>query len=107
MRQPITASKAHLNPERVAFYMEQLDETASVTVFDTGTELILADGHHRIEAAQRLGRTTIEADLRSGTRHEALQFAIQHAKEQRGLTDDEVVAAIRRQAGWRWGHSVG
>jgi ParB-like chromosome segregation protein Spo0J len=103
MREPIEASRSDLNADRVDHYMETLDDARPVTVFRTSTELILADGHHRVEAARRLGRTTIEADVRPGSRHDALQFAIDHAKEQRGLSEAEVITAIRRQAGSQWG----
>ena len=101
--QPIVDSRAHLNPRRVDQYMRALDEATPVTVFDTGDELILADGHHRVEAARRLGLATIEADVRRGSRHDALEFAIELARDQRGLSRDEVLSAIRRQAGHAWG----
>jgi ParB-like chromosome segregation protein Spo0J len=103
MPEPIIASRGHLNPDRIAFYMANIDAWEPVTVFDTGDALILADGHHRVEAARRLGRTTIKADIRRGTQHDALRFAINLGAEQRGLSEDEVIAAIRRQAGPRFG----
>jgi ParB-like chromosome segregation protein Spo0J len=83
--------------------MRSLDVSAPVTVFDTGDELFLADGHHRVEAARRLGRMTIEANVRRGSRHDALEFAIELARDQRGLSRDEVRAALCRQAGDAWG----
>jgi ParB-like chromosome segregation protein Spo0J len=107
MEGPIEASRSHLNADRVDHYMETLDDASPVTVFRTNIELILSDGHHRVEAARRLGRTTIEADVRPGSRDDALQFAIDHAKEPRGLTEAEVITAIRRQAGSQWGSTPG
>jgi hypothetical protein len=46
-------------------YTRRLDEAQPVTVFDSGDELILADGYHRVEAARQLGRTTITSIRRA------------------------------------------
>ena len=98
-------SPSRLDPERVAWYVEHLDEAAPVTVFQLEDRLLLADGHHRVEAAQRLGRTRVLADVRRGSPQDALRFAARMAAEQRGLTEDEAVEAIKRRAGRRWGQS--
>jgi ParB-like chromosome segregation protein Spo0J len=71
-------------------------------VYDTGDALILADGYHRVEAARRLGRTTIKAEVRRGSRTDALRFAVALSKEQRGLTASQALSAIKKRAGGRW-----
>ena len=96
---PIAASKLHLDPERVSWYIEHLDEAEPVTVFELDEGLLLADGHHRVEAAQRLGRSTITADVRLGTRSDALDFAVALAKEQRGVSAGVALDAIKARSG--------
>ncbi|MGT2460788.1 hypothetical protein [Sinomonas atrocyanea] len=93
----IERSRPHLDPERVSYYVEHFDEASPVVVFDIGGVLLLADGHHRLAAAQQLGRTSVKADLRRGQRAEALQFAIDLARQQRGITTQEVLEAISRR----------
>jgi hypothetical protein len=95
---PIEASRPHLDPERVDYYCANLDRATPVTVFDSGDGLLLADGYHRVAAAQRVGRTTIRADVRRGNRSEALHFAIDLAKQQRNLTEKQAIDAIRRRS---------
>ena len=90
--------RQHLDPDRVAYYRAALDAATPVTVFDVDGRLLLADGHHRVAAAQMLGRTEVLADVRrSGTTRDALRFAVDLAKQQRGMTEEEVLAAIRRR----------
>ena len=46
-------------------------------ILTVGNEHLLADGHHRIAAARRSGRTDIEVDNRPGGKAEAIALAIQ------------------------------
>jgi len=73
-------------------------------VFDVDGALLLADGHHRIAAAEQLGRSTVRADVRKGERRDALQFAIGLGQKQRGLTEGQIIDAIARR-GQRPGQS--
>jgi hypothetical protein len=101
-QEPLVESRSHLDRGRVAAYTAQLDEAQPVTVFDTGHELILADGYHRVEAARQVGRATIKADVRRGSRSDALRFAVALSMDQRGVKDSEALSAIKRRAGGRW-----
>jgi hypothetical protein len=103
MPEPIVASKPHLDPERVSWYLGRLDKAEPVTVFDLEEGLLLADGHHRVEAAQRLGQTTIKADVRQGSRTDALDFAVALAQEQRGITAEVALDAIKARDTEAWG----
>jgi hypothetical protein len=47
-----------------------------VVVFFDGAEYWLADGFHRIIAAEELGLAEIAADVREGTRRDAILFAV-------------------------------
>lgn len=96
---PIAHNRPHLDGDQVSFYAAHLDEVAPVVVFDTGDQLLLADGYHRVAAAQQLGKAVIQADVRKGTRADALAFAVRLGRRQRGLTEDDVLRAIRRRGG--------
>ena len=82
--------EGHLDPERVERYRRSIDRLAPVVVFETEDGLLLADGYHRIAAAVREGQATIEAEVRKGTRKEALEYAAAAGACQRGLSPDEV-----------------
>jgi len=88
----------HVDPERVDRYIGVLDEMPPVTVFDTPTGLLLADGYHRLAAARRLGRKTISATVIQGNDSEALRFATELAMRERGLSEEDVARAIRRHS---------
>jgi len=47
-----------------------------VVVFHDGNQHHLADGFHRVMAAQRIGRAVIEATVQPGTQQDALWFAL-------------------------------
>lgn len=93
----IERSRPHLDADRVSFYLEHLDESTPVVVFSVNGHLLLADGHHRVAAAEQLGRTTVRAEVREGERGDALQFAIDLAQRQRRLSRQEVIDAIARR----------
>ncbi|HWG24948.1 hypothetical protein [Actinospica sp.] len=71
---PIQTQRPHLDQSRVAHWMAHLDDAPAVVIFDDGSRLILADGHHRVEAARRVGRSAIRADIRARTMQDALRF---------------------------------
>jgi ParB-like chromosome segregation protein Spo0J len=53
------------------------DQFPPIVVYHDGQTNWLADGHHRVEAVRRAGRTEIVAEVRSGDRRDALLHAIQ------------------------------
>lgn len=57
-------------------YLASLDEADLIEVFKdpSSGEQILVDGHHRVAAAQDLGRMTIRAKVAPGTRADALRM---------------------------------
>ncbi len=93
----IERSRPHLDPDRVAYYVKHLDESTPVVVFNVDGNLLLADGHHRVAAAEQLGRSTVRAEVREGRQSDALQFAIDLAQRQRGLSRQQIVDAIARR----------
>jgi|GEM_PF-2258878 len=71
---------------RVGLEQEVIDDYATamingavfplVTVFYDGTMYWLADGFHRLEAAKKIGAITLSADVRQGTRRDALLYSV-------------------------------
>ena len=64
--------EAHLDVTRVEHYAQMLDALPPVVVFETAEGLLLADGYHRVAAARRRGLKEVEAEVRKGSRHDAL-----------------------------------
>jgi ParB-like chromosome segregation protein Spo0J len=100
---PLVDPRAHLDPERVAHYVETHDPLPPVVVYQTAEGLLLVDGYHRIAAAQQRGATTIEAEIRHGSRNDALRYAAAMAAAQRGVTAQEATDRIEHHSGRRWG----
>jgi hypothetical protein len=55
--------------------LKQEDEFPPVTVFDDGEVLWLADGNHTLLAHKLAGKSMVRADVRRGTRRDALDHA--------------------------------
>ena len=78
-------------------YEDAFDRLPPVDVFKTAEGLLLADGFHRIAAAERLGHAKIEAKVHKGTREEAAEYAvISNTKNADPLTPEERDDGIRR-----------
>lgn len=74
-----TQIRCEISESTVAEYAEALsagDCFPPVTIFHDGSQYILADGFHRVIAATRAGRESIFADVRTGSRSDALRFAL-------------------------------
>jgi len=90
--------EAHLDAARAERYAGTLDALPPLVVFDTPEGLLLADGYHRLAAARRRGLETIEAEVRSGSRHDALRYAAKVGAAQRGISPEEAASYIERYA---------
>ncbi len=64
--------------------MRNGDTFPPVTVFHDGANYWLADGFHRVHAALQVGSETIEADVQTGSKRDAL-FTALAANQKRGL----------------------
>lgn len=83
--------------ETLRRYEDAFDKLPPVDVFDTSDGLLLADGFHRIAAAIRLGKQSINAKVHKGTRQDALEHAvIANTKNADPLTSEERDDGIRR-----------
>jgi ParB-like chromosome segregation protein Spo0J len=90
--------EAHLDTARVERYAEVLDALPPVVVFDTAEGLLLADGYHRVAAARRSGLETVEAEVRRGSRHDALRYVATVGATQRGISPEDAASYIRRHS---------
>jgi ParB-like chromosome segregation protein Spo0J len=100
LRESPADPRRHLDQDRVGRYAEVLDQLPPVTVFALEDQtLLLVDGYHRVAAAQQAGRTTVRAEVRVGTKSEALQFAVDLAQAEVGMSADQARDAIRRYSG--------
>lgn len=74
-----TQTREHLSDETVNDYAERMaegDTFPPVTVFHDGTDHFLADGFHRVAAAQKLSHKQIDAAIVAGSRLTALEFSL-------------------------------
>jgi ParB-like chromosome segregation protein Spo0J len=100
LRESPADARRHLDQDRVRRFAELLDQLPPVTVFALEDQsLLLVDGYHRLAAAQQAGRTTVRAEVRVGTKAQALQFAIDLAQAEMSASADQARDAIRRYSG--------
>lgn len=74
-----TQVRAAIHEPTVADYADRLGEGVTfpaVVLFHDGNRYYLADGFHRVMAHRRAGRLAIDAEVRAGTREDALWFAL-------------------------------
>ena len=74
-----TQSRVQIDEPTVADYAERMiagDRFPPVVVFFDGCDYILSDGFHRFRAARQARFETIQADVRRGTRTDALKFSL-------------------------------
>ena len=66
----------HLDAKRIRHLLKHPEEICDVLVYeDPGSaERVLVNGRHRVQAARMLGRKTIDADVRTGTRHDSTRY---------------------------------
>jgi ParB-like chromosome segregation protein Spo0J len=100
LRESPADARRHLDQDRVRRFAELLDQLPPVTVFALEDQsLLLVDGYHRLAAAQQAGRTTVRAEVRVGTKAQALQFAVDLAQAEMSVSADQARDAIRRYSG--------
>lgn len=94
---PTIQIREQLHEGAVERYMDAFDELPPIVVYQTPEELLLSDGMHRLEAAKRLGRKDIQAEVRVGSRADAEEHAITaNTKNAMPLTANERDEGIRR-----------
>ena len=74
-----TQARAELNQQTVSEYADAMAEGAKfppVVVFFDGVDNWLADGFHRYFGAKKIDARDIEADVREGTKRDAILFSL-------------------------------
>ena len=74
-----TQTRIMMNEKTIAEYAADMTEGAKfpdVVVFASGTDYLLADGFHRFMAAQRNGWREIDAEVRTGSRLDAIKYSL-------------------------------
>ncbi len=74
-----TQTRATLNAETIREYAEAMtrgEEFPPVVVFYDGSQYWLADGFHRVQAAQDAGQDEIDADIHQGTQRDAVLHSV-------------------------------
>jgi ParB-like chromosome segregation protein Spo0J len=89
----------------VADYADSMQAGAvfpPITVFTDGGTYYLADGYHRLRAAQRIGQLTIAAEVHDGTKRDALWCALgaNRTNGQRLNDGDKTRAVVLALAAW-------
>lgn len=103
-----TQSRATLNQHVVDDYAEAIKAGATfppIVVFYDGKKHWLADGFHRFHAYQKVGRSKVAADVRQGTRRDAILHSV-GANEAHGLrrtNDDKRRAVMTLLGDAEWG----
>ena len=101
-------ARAGLNPATVSEYAEALQSGATlppVDVFHDGEIHWLADGFHRVAAAEQAGLTEVEADVRQGGRRDAILHACganaTHGLRRTNADKRRAVETLLRDEEWR------
>ena len=74
-----TQTRAHIDDGTVTEYAEAMirgDRFPPVVLFQRNGDLILGDGFHRVRAARKAKFKHIFAEIRQGTRRDAIRFAL-------------------------------
>lgn len=100
-----TQPRAQLDAFVVSDYteaMERGDSFPPVRVVYDGEDYWLWDGFHRLKAAEKLGRETIEAEVSAGTHQDAVWKSLSANKDHglRRTRADKKRAVIRALEGW-------
>jgi hypothetical protein len=93
----------HLDRATVQRYVDAGEDVERVVLFQTDEGLLLADGCHRVAAARVRGARTVLAEVRRGSREEALRYAVERAAAERGVSPEAARARIREHSAGRWG----
>lgn len=102
-----TQPRAQINESVVAEYGEALTAGAKlppVTVFHDGADYWLADGFHRYHAHGKIGALDIDADIKTGTKRDAVLFSVgaNHAHGLQRTREDKrnAVMTLLNDAEW-------
>jgi len=94
---PAVAIREGTDEDTIQRYEDNFERLPPVVVYKTDTKYLLADGFHRLAAAERKGLREIDAEIREGTDSEAKEYAIYaNLRHGKPLTREEYKKAIFR-----------
>jgi hypothetical protein len=90
--------------DEYAASMKEGEEFPPIIVYYDGTDYWLADGFHRVSAAEKAGLTEIAADVRQGTRRDAILHSVganaNHGVRRTNRDKRQAVMMILRDEEW-------
>jgi ParB-like nuclease family protein len=90
---------SHLDAQQVETYRRSVGQLPPIVVFETEEGLLLADGYHRLAAAIAEGQEIIEAEVRHGSRQDALAYAVTLGAAEKETSPEEVKERILKRYG--------
>jgi hypothetical protein len=107
---PDTQPRVELDEELIAEYAEGWESGVSfppIVVFEDGPGYWIGDGFHRSLGAKKAGRETIPADVRPGTKREAILYSVgansEHGKRRTNEDKRRAVMILLNDEEWhRW-----
>ena len=103
-----TQSRVKLDEEVIADYAEKMADGAKfppVRVYNDGINSYLADGFHRYFAVKKLGKTSIDAVMVSGTLRDAILYSVS-VNDEHGLrrsNEDKRNSVMKLIEDFEWG----
>src|SRR5215813_8125511 len=97
----LALSDAHIR--EYAALLQEGHELGTIVVFQGGRDSYLADGFHRVAAAKRIGVEALPAEIRIGTKREALLYACganKHGQPLSNADKQRVVRHLLEDAEW-------
>ena len=103
-----TQSRCKLDSETINEYAESMNSGVilpPVTIYDDGENHYLADGFHRLEAAKKCGLSTINAEVRQGSKSDAILYSVganaTHGLRRTNADKRKAVETVLKNEEWR------
>jgi len=103
-----TQSRCELHSKTIEEYTELMKSGVTlppVTIYDDGENHYLADGFHRLEAAKKCGLSTINAEVRQGSKSDAILYSVganaTHGLRRTSADKRKAVETVLKNEEWR------
>ena len=99
-----TQMRETINTDAVREYVDNIERLPPVVTFFDGIDHWLGDGFHRYHAHRSAGKLTIEADVRGGTKRDAILYAVNanatHGLRRTNADKRKAVTALLNDKEW-------
>ena len=89
----LALSEAHIR--EYAALLQEGHQLGTIVVFQDGSDYYLADGFHRVEAAKSIGLAELPAEIRMGTKRDAMLYACGANKHGKPLSNPDKQRVVR------------